>query len=514
MIALDRIPLTAEASAAFIYRVIVASEQNGNGAIISKLLVEQHRLQSWIEDLETELANLKSSRSWTITKPLRMARAVAGFLCSRLSFSRHRLSIHPLAGIQELSPNLYQVQPGGYCIVISDLGRKPCGFSQWRLIKGAGWFRLFVDEGEGFKEESSEEIFLEAGKWTPILLPALVRHVRLDPRDQGEWVFSGIEVRELTILGAIVRRAPLMFFSGILAPLKTLRGAYPELQSRQLDNELYRRDLVGRSIKSVSREEYSGAPLFSVLMPVYNTPAKWLRRAIVSVLSQSYKNFELCIVDDASTRPSVEEVLSQFAKLDPRVRVKRRESNGHISAATNSALEMASGKYVVLMDHDDELHSEALGMAADAIKTNSKLKLIFSDEDRISANGLRSDPVFKKSWSRDALVRRNIISHLGIYEVSLARELGFRIGFEGSQDWDFALRFTERLRDQEIYHIPEVLYHWRIVTGTFSITAQTQITAFKAAVKAVNEHFSRIGATKQARLGVGGHLEVVDPKLE
>lgn len=485
----------------------MASEQSEK-AIISKLISEQHRLQSWVEDLEFELQNLKSSRSWKLTQPLRMFQPLIGFIRSRLSFCKHQLSLQPLSSIEQVASSRFTVQPGGYGIVISNLGRKPCGFTKWRLKgRGAGRYRLFVDEGDGFREEASEEIFFENGKWTPILLPRLVRHVRLDPCVQGAWDFDGFEVEEFSFLRAVMTRGFGRIWSVFQDPKAALRSAYPEMQSRRLDNLIYRGSLKKKKISGRSRAEYSGAPLFSILMPVYNTPERWLRKAIDSVLAQSYRNFELCLVDDASTRPSVERVLCEYARRDERVKIQRRSQNGHISASTNSAIDMANGKYFVLMDHDDEIHPEALAVVADKIAAEPQLKLIFSDEDRLSARGERADPVFKAGWKRSQLELRNIISHLGVYEADLARSIRFRVGYEGSQDWDFALRFVEQISDREIGHIPEVLYHWRLVPGTVSVTAQTQVRAFDAALRAVNEHFERQGLRKRVILTESGQLE-------
>jgi hypothetical protein len=490
------------------YWVTVSSDQQNDRALISKLVGEQHRLQSWVEDLEFELQNLKNSRSWNLTKPLRMFRPIIGFLRSRLSFKTHKLGLHPIAGIEQVTSCQFRVQPGGYGIVMSSLGRKPCGFSMWRLRgRGAGRYRLFVDEGDGFKEEASEEIYFDSGKWVPVFLPDFVRHVRLDPCASGNLDFDGFEVQEFTFVGALLARGWRRVLTGFFDQPAALRSAYPEMVSRRLDNQIYKRRISNCHVTGQSREEFSGAPLFSVLMPVYNTPERWLRRAIDCVLNQSYQNFELCIVDDASTRPSVAGVLNEYARRDSRVRIHRRNDNGHISASTNTALDMAQGRFIVLMDHDDEIHHEALAIVADNMKRAPTAKLLFSDEDRISASGERADPVFKSGWSRAQLELRNIISHLGVYEAQLAKGTRFRVGYEGSQDWDFALRFIEKIADSEVIHIPEVLYHWRLVPGTVSITAQTQVKAFDAALRAVNEYFERQGHKKRVVLNEQGQLD-------
>src|SRR5262249_19365239 len=151
---------------------------------------------------------------------------------------------------------------------------------------------------------------------------------------------------------------------------------------------------------------------------------RWLRRALESVLAQSYAHWELCIADDASTLPHVKEVLSEYAARDARVRVVRRERNGHISAATNSALELARGEYAVLLDHDDELSHDALYWVAREILRHPDATLVYSDEDKIDEAGLRFGPYFKPEWNPELLRGQNCISHLGVFRTSLARELG------------------------------------------------------------------------------------------
>ncbi len=235
-------------------------------------------------------------------------------------------------------------------------------------------------------------------------------------------------------------------------------------------------------------------PIISVLMPVYNTPEKWLVRAIDSVRAQVYDRWELCIADDASTAPHIRPLLEKIARDDPRIKVVFRETNGHISAASNSALELAQGEFVSLLDHDDELRPHALACVALELARFPDADLIYSDEDKLNESGVRYSPYFKPDWNPDLFFSQNFICHLGIYRTALVREIGgFRIGYEGSQDWDLAMRVVERIPPSRIRHIPRILYHWRAVQGSTAIQVSEKNYSVTAAKKVIADHFARVG---------------------
>ncbi|HEV8073735.1 MAG TPA: glycosyltransferase family 2 protein [Opitutaceae bacterium] len=235
-------------------------------------------------------------------------------------------------------------------------------------------------------------------------------------------------------------------------------------------------------------------PLISVLMPVYNTPEKWLMRAIGSVRSQIYEQWELCIADDASTEPHIRPLLEKAAAEDSRIKVFFRETNGHISAASNSALALARGDFVALLDHDDELRPHALACMAFELDRFPNADLIYSDEDKINEDGFRYGPYFKPDWNPDLFLAQNFICHLSAYRLALVREIGgFRVGYEGSQDWDLAMRVIERIRPSQIRHIPQVLYHWRAIQGSTAIHVSEKNYSVTAAGKVVADHFERVG---------------------
>lgn len=237
-------------------------------------------------------------------------------------------------------------------------------------------------------------------------------------------------------------------------------------------------------------------PLISIIMPVYNTPEQWLKLAIESVLNQLYPHWELCIADDASTAPHIKEVLHYYGQMDSRIKIVYRSNNGHISAASNSALQLACGEYIALFDHDDVLPIHALYKVVEEINNHPDALLIYSDEDKIDTRGKRSAPYFKSDWNPDLLYCHNFISHFGVYQRALVNRIGgFRKGYEGSQDYDLALRVVEQIHPSQIRHIPHILYHWRMIPGSTALDHEAKNYAYVAARKAIQSHLERIGVT-------------------
>lgn len=253
-------------------------------------------------------------------------------------------------------------------------------------------------------------------------------------------------------------------------------------------------------------------PLISFVMPTYNSKPVWLRAAVESIQKQSYPHWELCISDDASPSAETRQCLEGLAQEDPRIKVHYRRVNGHISASSNDALALASGAYIALVDHDDLLHPDALLHVAQAIHKHPSAGIIYSDEDKVSADGSqRFAPYFKSDWNRDLFLSHNLISHLGVYKTELLRSIGgFRIGFEGSQDHDLALRAIEQLDDTQIVHIPKVLYHWRSHEESTASSGNAKSYAIQAGVKAIQEHLDRTGARATASIDptTGSHYRV------
>ena len=248
-------------------------------------------------------------------------------------------------------------------------------------------------------------------------------------------------------------------------------------------------------------------PKISIAMPVYNVEEKWLRLCIDSILNQVYTNWELCMADDASTDPNVKKILTEYQQLDERIQVVFREQNGHISEATNSALAIATGEFVALLDNDDELAINAFYEVVKVLNENPELDLIYSDEDKIDMDGNRSDPAFKPDWSPDLLLGTNYISHLGVYRRSILEEIGgFRKGYEGSQDYDLVLRFTEKTTKERITHIPKVLYYWRMLPTSTAVDQGSKGYAFEAGLRAVQDALVRRGINGHATHGAANGL--------
>ncbi len=233
-------------------------------------------------------------------------------------------------------------------------------------------------------------------------------------------------------------------------------------------------------------------PLISIVLPVYNPEMEFLRAAIASITNQIYERWELCIADDASTDPEVRPFLEEISRNDARVKLIFRSRNGHISACSNSALELATGEWCALLDQDDAFAENALALAALEIEAHPEAGLIYSDEDKIDENSVRSNPFFKTDWNPELFLGQNYINHLGVYRENLLRQIGgFREGFEGSQDYDLALRVIELLRPEQVRHIPRILYHWRMVSGSLAAIPDAKPYAKEAARRAIADHCQR-----------------------
>ena len=245
-------------------------------------------------------------------------------------------------------------------------------------------------------------------------------------------------------------------------------------------------------------------PRISIITPVYNTDPQWLLRVVESVEAQAYANWELCLADDGSTRAETVAMLADLVQRDPRIKVTRRRQNGGISAASNSALADATGEFIALLDHDDEIPADALYEVVKLLNEHPDADVIYTDEDKIEFDGSHVEPYFKPEWSPEYLRSCMYIGHLGVYRRTLIDEIsGFRSEFDGSQDYDLALRATERTT--RIYHIPRVLYHWRKIPGSAAGDQVAKPWALEAARRALTDHLARqpVPATVVADPGNG-----------
>jgi GT2 family glycosyltransferase len=244
-------------------------------------------------------------------------------------------------------------------------------------------------------------------------------------------------------------------------------------------------------------------PRFSILTPVFDTPADVLEAMLRSVRRQSFRDWELCLVDDRSTAPHVVEAIERAQREDARIHVLRRESNGGIVAASNDALAMARGEFVALLDHDDELHPAALESVNAAIEAAPEADYVYTDEDKIDRTGRHATPFFKPDWSPERMRTQMFTCHLSVLRRSLVEEVGgFDPEFEGSQDWDLVLKVSERAR--RVVHVPKVLYHWRTLAASAAGGGdEAKPWAFEAGTRAIQAHCDRIGLPAEAERDEG-----------
>src|SRR5262245_4928379 len=232
-------------------------------------------------------------------------------------------------------------------------------------------------------------------------------------------------------------------------------------------------------------------PRISVLTPVYNTPPDLLRKMVDSVRAQMYPDWQLCLADDASTKAETRRALDAIEGSDARIRIVRQAVNGGISAATNAALAAAEGEFVALLDHDDELTPDALLEVAELLNAHPDTDVVYTDEDKLDFDGTHVEAFFKPDWSPEYLNSTMFLGHLVVYRRRIVEEAGrFRSEFDGSQDYDIALRVTERT--DRVRHVPRVLYHWRKIRGSAASSTEAKPWGLQAARRALDDHVARL----------------------
>lgn len=241
------------------------------------------------------------------------------------------------------------------------------------------------------------------------------------------------------------------------------------------------------------KKKWKNPVVISVLVPAYRTPEVFLKQMMESVLFQTYPYLELCIADGSGTDDSVENVVKEYQKKDPRVRYRRLEKNEGIAGNTNAATEMASGDYLALFDHDDLLSPNALFEVASAIE-KEKADVIYTDEDKVTSDLKEHfQPHFKPDFNPDLLCANNYICHLFVVKRSLALKLGGQDpAYDGAQDYDFIFRCTENA--EKIVHVAKILYHWRVHQASTADNPSSKLYAFDAGKRAIEAHLARIGA--------------------
>lgn len=250
-------------------------------------------------------------------------------------------------------------------------------------------------------------------------------------------------------------------------------------------------------------------PIISIITPVYDVELGYFKEAVDSVLSQYYKKWEWCIVDDGSSNKDLKKYLKTLN--DPRIKLKINRKNRGISAASNEALKMASGEYIALLDHDDVLTTDALLQFVDLVNKTDDVKMAYTDEDKISENGELFQPFYKPDWSYEMFLSQMYTCHLSFFERKLVDELGgFDSYYDGSQDYDMTLRVIEKIDASQIYHITKVCYHWRSHRSSTAYDISTKPFAHNATIKALKAHVKRAGKKAIVTSGSFPHTYSID----
>lgn len=390
--------------------------------------------------------------------------------------------------------------------------------------------RLYFDYGQGYEEEDSIALPLERKVMATrfFFLEKLPEKVRFDPQT-SEGIFDVLRLMIRPISEDVDIQKHVI--SRLINKHKRFQTLNPENAFKEIEQLAKRSniswdlcaatffdktyvDSIGsassypRWIQTVEHQQsleieeklkngFFNEPTISILVPIYKPNLILFEKMIRSVVKQSYSNWQLCLVDDHSEDPEIERVLKEWSDKEKRIVFKIRDKNGHISATSNDALSLAVGDYCGLLDHDDELHTHALAYVVHAINQHPKASVIYSDEDKLDESENRYDAHFKSDWNRDLLYSQNFISHFGVYQSQLLNKVGgFRIGFEGSQDYDLLLRCIEQCDAEpcgveEIIHIPRILYHWRATTGSTALSPDQKDYTETAGIRALESHFER-----------------------
>ncbi len=465
---------------------------------------------------------MQHSPSPQLAAPLRKGKTFLALLSRVIGTSTHRMHLEP---VQEPVGEDSERRSAGADLrfrLRSSKGRSPTGWCLVSCAAAAGRkpvpMELCWDSGQGFSEHS--RIRLQTGpsgrSSTLIRLPEQVTRLGLEMLEPaGNRAPGAFVIREISGVAALaillrphlreVVKHPRVMSRWSKQALTWLRtggmkslsqGLWRSARQRAYDQQ---QNATFEALKENDRhailERMRGLryqPLISIVMPVYNTPEKLLRAAVGSVVNQCYPHWELCIADDASAPPHVRRVLEEYVAGNPRIKVTYRQECGHIAEATNSALALATGEFISLMDHDDEIAPEALYEFVNALNENRALDMIYSDEDKIDEHGRRYGPFFKPDWSPDYLESCMCTSHLAIYRKTLVDRIGgFRPECNGSQDYDFVLRFTEQT--DRIAHVAKILYHWRAVPGSTAFAMTEKNYVIEAGIRALEDRLRRTG---------------------
>ena len=264
------------------------------------------------------------------------------------------------------------------------------------------------------------------------------------------------------------------------------------------------RHLPGKAeLEKQKKTKLKYSPKISIVVPLYKTPEKYLRRLVESVQEQTYSNWELCLSDGSGANSPLTGILKELTAKDARIKVISHDCALQISENTNSAIEAAAGEFIAFADHDDELTPHALFECVKALNDHPGTLVIYSDEDKMSMDGHKFfQPHFKPDYNPDLLCTVNYICHLFVVSRTVIDKVGMlRKEFDGAQDYDFVFRCVEAVKDEEIYHVPKILYHWRCHEDSTAENPESKTYAFDAGRRAVQEHYNRTGIHAEVKNG-------------
>ena len=272
-------------------------------------------------------------------------------------------------------------------------------------------------------------------------------------------------------------------------------------------------ELTDYDLKKQAKKQFSNSPKISVIVPMYKTKEKFFKDLVNCMIKQTYPNWELCLADGS---PEKNENYRKHYEKDERIKYKFLGENKGIAGNTNAAIEMATGEYIALLDHDDILAEYALYEVARCINKNPNVEFMYSDEDKIDGRDNRYDAYFKPDFAPDTLRCQNYICHISIFKKEVMDKLeGFRSDYDGAQDYDIFLRMSEIVKEENIKHIPKILYHWRVHReSTAQLNSNAKNYAFEAGKKAISDHLKRIGLEGEVSEGCLDGIYRVDYKVK
>ena len=361
----------------------------------------------------------------------------------------------------------------------------------------AAGFRILI------KEEKSESYTLRikaenGGREIPISRADFAQDASKEQNHYQGWK----AVRHELHPSVLRHDAGILFKKGPKALTEEWKDRYVSEEYRY-DRWFRKQAPTKETLEKQRKSSFSYEPKISIIVPAYHTPVPFLKQMLQSVQEQTYSNWELCIADGGTDDQKVAEIMKEAVRRDSRIRYKKLEENKGIAGNTNEALALATGEWISLLDHDDILTPDALYEVVKAINEHPDAEAVYSDEDKVSMD-LKTyfDPHFKSDFNPDLLCSNNYICHLFSAKKSLVDTVGwFNSEFDGSQDYDFILRCTERAK--ETYHIPKILYHWRMHKDSTAADPESKLYCFEAGQHAIEAHLKRLGIRGEVRMFPG-----------